>query len=94
MKRNVALIISYASEIPPEMRVSGFMGYQGKSSQMLYERFGDLKFKYRTAAIENDGDFDKAKFAKITAETLKIRRRPSARRGASVTWTRSRTEGR
>ena len=33
-------------EIPPKMSVSGFMGYlRGKSSLMLYERFGDLKFK-------------------------------------------------
>ncbi len=30
-------------EIPPKMSVSGFMGYlKGKSSLMLYERFGDL----------------------------------------------------
>ena len=35
-------------EILPKMSVSGFMGYlKGKSSLMLYERFGDLKFKYR-----------------------------------------------
>ncbi|MBV7887995.1 IS200/IS605-like element IS1541A family transposase, partial [Yersinia pestis] len=35
-------------EIPPKMSVSGVMGYlKGKSSLMLYEQFGDLKFKYR-----------------------------------------------
>ena len=35
-------------EIPPKMSVSGFMGYlKGKSSLMIYEQFGDLKFKYR-----------------------------------------------
>ena len=35
-------------EIPPKMSVSGFMVYlKGKSSVMLYERFGELKFKYR-----------------------------------------------
>ena len=35
-------------EIPPKMSVSGFMGYlTGKSSLMLYEQFGYLKFKYR-----------------------------------------------
>ena len=35
-------------EIPPKMSVSGLMGYlKGKSSVMLYERFGELKFKYR-----------------------------------------------
>ena len=40
-------------EIPPKMSVSGFMRYlKGKSSLMLYERFGDLKFKY---AIVNSG---------------------------------------
>ncbi len=35
-------------DIPPKLSVSGFMGYlKGKSSVMLYERFGELKFKYR-----------------------------------------------
>ena len=35
-------------EIPPKRRVSGFMGYlKGKSSLMIYDQFGDLKFKYR-----------------------------------------------
>ena len=35
-------------EIPPKMSVSSFMGYlKGKSSLMLYEQFGELKFKYR-----------------------------------------------
>ena len=35
-------------EIPPKMSVSGFMGYlKGKSSLMIYDQFGDLKFKYR-----------------------------------------------
>ena len=35
-------------EIPPKMSVSSFMGYlNGKSSLMIYEQFGELKFKYR-----------------------------------------------
>ena len=35
-------------EIPPKLSVSSFMGYlKGKSSLMIYERFGDMKFKYR-----------------------------------------------
>jgi putative transposase len=35
-------------EIPPKMSVSSFMGYlKGKSSLMLYDQFGELKFKYR-----------------------------------------------
>ena len=35
-------------EIPSKMSVSSFMGYlKGKSSTMLYEQFGELKYKYR-----------------------------------------------
>lgn len=35
-------------EILPKMSVSGFMGYlKGKSSLMIYERWGNMKFKYR-----------------------------------------------
>ena len=35
-------------EIPPKMSVSSFVGYlKGKSSLLIYEQFGDLKFKYR-----------------------------------------------
>ena len=35
-------------EIPPKMSVSSFVGYlKGKSSLMIYERWGTLKFKYR-----------------------------------------------
>ncbi len=35
-------------EIPPKMRVSGFMGYlKDKSSLIIYEQLDDLKFKYR-----------------------------------------------
>ena len=32
----------------PKMSVSGFMGYlKGKSSMMLYQRYGNMKFAYR-----------------------------------------------
>ena len=35
-------------EIPPKMSVSSVVGYlKGKSSLMIYERWGNLKFKYR-----------------------------------------------
>lgn len=45
-------------EIPPKMSVSGFMGYlKGKSSLMLYEQFGDLKFKYRNREFWCRGDY-------------------------------------
>ena len=34
--------------IPLKVSVSGFMGYlKGKSSLMIYEQFGNLKYKYR-----------------------------------------------
>ena len=34
--------------IPPKLSISAFMGYlKGKSSSMLYEQFGELKYKYR-----------------------------------------------
>ena len=37
-------------EIPPKYSVSSFMGYlKGKSSTMLYEQFGELKYKSRVA---------------------------------------------
>ena len=35
-------------EIPPKLSVSSFMGFlKGKSSIMIYERWGSLKYKYR-----------------------------------------------
>ena len=34
--------------IPPKMSVSSFMGYlKGKSSLMMYQKYGNLKFAYR-----------------------------------------------
>ena len=34
--------------IPPKMSVSSFMGFlKGKSSLMIYEKWGNIKFKYR-----------------------------------------------
>ena len=36
-------------EIPPKMSVSGFVGFlKGKSSQIIYERFANARFKYRS----------------------------------------------
>ena len=35
-------------EIPPKYSISTFMGYlKGKSSTMIYEQFGELKYKYK-----------------------------------------------
>ncbi len=35
-------------EIPPKMSVSGFMGFlKGKSSIMIYQKWGNMKYKYR-----------------------------------------------
>ena len=34
--------------IPPKMSVSGFMGYlKGKSSLMIFQKYGNMKFAYR-----------------------------------------------
>lgn len=34
--------------IPPKMSISSFMGFlKGKSSLMIYEKWGNMKFKYR-----------------------------------------------
>lgn len=36
-------------EIVPKMSVSGFVGFlKGKSSQIIYERFANARFKYRS----------------------------------------------
>lgn len=36
-------------KIPPKYSVSSFMGYlKGKSSQMIYEKWGNIKYKYRS----------------------------------------------
>ena len=35
-------------EVPPKMSVSMFMGFlKGKSSLMIYEKWGNMKYKYR-----------------------------------------------
>ena len=35
-------------EIPPKISVSGFVGYlKGKSSLLVYQKWGNLKYKYR-----------------------------------------------
>ncbi len=35
-------------EIPPKISISSFMGFlKGKSSLMVYEKWGNMKFKYR-----------------------------------------------
>ena len=35
-------------EVPPKTSVSSFMGYlKGKSSLLIYQKFANMKFKYR-----------------------------------------------
>lgn len=44
MLDHVHLLLS----IPPRIAVSDFMGYlKGKSATMIYEQFGELKYKYK-----------------------------------------------
>ena len=56
--------------IPPKIAVSSFLGYlKGKSSVMLYEQFGEMKYKYRNREFWCRGYYvdtvgkDKAKIA-------------------------------
>ena len=43
-------------EIPPKMSVSGFMGYlKGKSSQIIYERWANARYKYRNGEFWRRG---------------------------------------
>ena len=39
-------------EIPPKMSVPGFVGYlKGKSSQIIFERWANARFKYRSRSF-------------------------------------------
>ena len=39
-------------EIPPKISVSSFMGYlKGKSSVMIYQKWGNMKYKYRNRSF-------------------------------------------
>lgn len=43
-------------EIPPKMSVSSFMGFlKGKSSLMIYERWSNIKYKYRNREFRSKG---------------------------------------
>ena len=45
--------------IPPKMSVSSFMGFlKGKSSLMIYEKWGNMKFKYRNRQFWCRGYYD------------------------------------
>ena len=45
-------------EIPPKMSVSTFMGYlKGKSSLMIYEKWGNMKYKYKNREFWCRGDY-------------------------------------
>ena len=61
-------------EIPPKMSVSSFMGFlKGKSSLMIYERWSNIKYKYRNREVWRKGYYvDTAgKNAHIIAEYIK-----------------------
>lgn len=61
-------------EIPPKMSVSGFMGFlKGKSSLMVYERWSNIKFKYRNREFWCKGYYvdTTGKNARIIAEYIK-----------------------
>ena len=61
-------------KIPPKIAVSSFMGYlKGKSSLMIYEKYPELKYKYRNREFWCRGYYvDTAgKNAKKIAEYIK-----------------------
>ena len=65
-------------EIPPKMSVSGFVGYlKGKSSLIIYQRWGNLKYKYRNREFWCRGYYvdtvgkNKAKIAEYIRNQLK-----------------------
>ena len=65
-------------EIPPKMSVSGFVGYlKGKSSLIIYQRWGNLKYKYRNREFWCRGYYvdtvgkNKAKIAEYIRNHLK-----------------------
>ena len=39
-------------EVPPKMSISGFMGFlKGKSSQMIYESWENMRYQYRGRSL-------------------------------------------
>ena len=64
--------------IPPKLSVSGFMGYlKGKSSLMIFQKFGNMKFAYRNREFWCKGYYvdtvgkDTAAIKKYIADQLK-----------------------
>ena len=59
--------------IPPKMSVSGFMGYlKGKSSLMIYQKYGNMKFAYRNREFWCKGYYvDTAAIKSYIANQLK-----------------------
>lgn len=64
--------------IPPKVSVSSFMGYlKGKSSLMIYEQYGDMKYKYRNREFWCRGQYvdtvgkDKQKSQRISGISWK-----------------------
>ena len=60
--------------IPPKISVSSFMGIlKGKSSVLIYEKFGDMKYKYRNREFWRRGYYDDTvrKNIKVITEYIK-----------------------
>ena len=68
-------------EIPPKYSVSGIMGYlKGKSSLLIYERWGNAKYKYRNREFWRRGYYvdTVGKNTKKIAEYIKNQLREDA----------------
>lgn len=47
--------IHMLASIPPKVAVSSFRGYlKGKSSVLIYEKFGELKYKFRKYILQKE----------------------------------------
>ena len=52
--------------IPPKISVSGFMGYlKGKSSLMIFQKYGNMKFAYRNREFWCKGYYVPYKIGKL-----------------------------
>ena len=71
--------------IPPKLSVSGFMGYlKGKSSILIYQKYANMKFKYRNREFWCRGYYvdtvgkNKKGDSRIYCESIKRRQRDGA----------------
>ena len=71
--------------IPPKMSVAGFMGYlKGKSSLMIFQKWGNMKFAYRNREFWCKGYYVDTVTRKTKPAALRCRRSNNGRRRRAV----------